>query len=67
MMLAGYGVAALVARRATGAAPLPAIGARAAARPFARGLLWGGSLGVLGLAVLLAPGGRARPFIYFQF
>ena len=67
VMLVGYGVAALAARRATGAAPLPEVGARVAARPFARGLLWGGSLGVLALAVLLAPGGRARPFIYFQF
>ena len=67
VMLVGSGVAALVARHATGAAPLPEVGAGVAARPFAGGLLWGGSLGVLALAVLLAPGGRARPFIYFQF
>ena len=67
VMLVGHGVAALAARSATGAAPLPEVGARMAARPFTRGLHWGGSLGVLALAVLLAPGGRARPFIYFQF
>ena len=31
------------------------------------GALWGGSLGLLSLAILLAPGTQVQPFIYFQF
>ena len=35
--------------------------------PLARGFLWGFSLTLLLLALLLSPGGEAPPFIYFQF
>jgi len=35
--------------------------------PLARGFLWGFSVTLLVLAVLLSPGGEAPPFIYFQF
>lgn len=38
-----------------------------AAVPFARGFAWGLSLGLLVLAVLLAPSSERPPFIYFQF
>jgi len=40
-------------------------GARPA--PLARGFLWGFSVTLLLLALLLSPGGDAPPFIYFQF
>jgi hypothetical protein len=34
---------------------------------FAAGFRWGLRGALLALAVLLAPGGTAAPFIYFQF
>jgi D-alanyl-lipoteichoic acid acyltransferase DltB (MBOAT superfamily) len=36
-------------------------------RPLARGFAWGYGLAVVALAILLAPGGGAPAFIYFQF
>jgi D-alanyl-lipoteichoic acid acyltransferase DltB (MBOAT superfamily) len=67
LLLAGYGVATFAARLLTRAAPLPEVAAQMDVRPFASGVLWGGSLGLLALALLLAPGGQVQPFIYFQF
>jgi hypothetical protein len=37
------------------------------ARERTSGLLWGGSLALMTLALLLNPGGQSQPFIYFQF
>jgi hypothetical protein len=67
LLLACYGAATLAARMLTRHAPLPEAAARMDARPFASGVLWGGSLGMLALALLLTPGGQVQPFIYFQF
>jgi hypothetical protein len=35
--------------------------------PLARGVLWGGGVALLLLALVLSPGGEKPPFIYFQF
>jgi len=48
-------------------APLPAAVARMNAREHTGGLLWGASLALMTLALLLNPGGQSQPFIYFQF
>jgi hypothetical protein len=37
------------------------------ARERTSSLLWGGSLALMTLALLLNPGGQSQPFIYFQF
>jgi hypothetical protein len=42
-------------------------GWRPALAPAQRGLLWGFSLTLLLLALLLSPGGDSPAFIYFQF
>jgi len=67
LLLAGYGIAAFAARGLTREAPLPAVAARMELRPFVSGALWGCSLGLTALALLLAPGVQVQPFIYFQF
>ena len=66
-MLAAYGVATLAARYLIGHDPLPAVIARLDARPLTSGAVWGTSLGLLMLALLLAPGTHSQPFLYFQF
>jgi len=67
LLLAGYGGAAFAARLLTRGATLPDIIAHVRIFPFASGALWGASLGMMALALLLAPGGQIQPFIYFQF
>jgi alginate O-acetyltransferase complex protein AlgI len=66
-LVAAYGLASLAAHLLTRGAPLPQVAERLTARPFARGLIWGGSFGVFALALLLSPGGETPPFIYFRF
>jgi alginate O-acetyltransferase complex protein AlgI len=66
-LLALYAVAVFAVRALTRGDALPTAVARMDGQPFARGMLWGGSFGVLALALLLAPRGQAQPFIYFQF
>jgi D-alanyl-lipoteichoic acid acyltransferase DltB (MBOAT superfamily) len=46
---------------------LAATATRPVLAPFSRGFAWGFGVTLLLLAVLLAPGGEAPPFIYFQF
>jgi alginate O-acetyltransferase complex protein AlgI len=67
LLLALYAAAALAASIQTRGAELPTVAARMVDRPLTSGALWGGSLGLLMLALLLAPGGQVQPFIYFQF
>ena len=67
LMLAVYCAVAMAARQLTRGAPLPEVIARMKIRPFAHGGLWGGSLGMLALALLLAAGEQILTFIYFQF
>jgi len=67
LMLAGYCAVAMAARYLARGVPLPEVTARMKMHPFASGGLWGTSLGMLALALLLAPGGQTQPFIYFQF
>jgi D-alanyl-lipoteichoic acid acyltransferase DltB (MBOAT superfamily) len=67
VLLACYGAATLAAHLLTRRAPLPEAAARMNAQPLASGVLWGVSLGLLALALLLTPGGQIQPFIYFQF
>ena len=66
-LLALYALAVLIVRALTRGDELPTAVARMNAQPFASGILWGGSFGVLALALLLAPRGQVQPFIYFQF
>ena len=51
----------------TNSEPVQAAVARLDARPLTSGTVWGTSLGLLALALLLAPGTQVQPFIYFQF
>ncbi len=67
LLLALYGAAAFVVSTQTRSTELPAVVAHMMKRPLTAGVLWGGSLGLLILALLLAPGGQVQPFIYFQF
>jgi len=67
LLLTGYAAATLAARALTRHEPLPAAAARLNAEPFTSGVLWGGSLALLAVALLMAPGGQTQPFIYFQF
>jgi alginate O-acetyltransferase complex protein AlgI len=66
-LLGVYGVAAFAARQLTNRDPLPAVAARLGADPLTSGALWGASLGLFLLAMLLTPGVQVQPFIYFQF
>jgi alginate O-acetyltransferase complex protein AlgI len=66
-LLAAYGVATLAVRTLISHEPLPAVAARLDARPLTSGALWGTSLGLFALALLLTPGTQVQPFIYFQF
>jgi alginate O-acetyltransferase complex protein AlgI len=66
-LLAAYGVATFAARTMTNSEPVQAAVARLDARPLTSGTVWGASLGLLALALLLAPGTQVQPFIYFQF
>jgi alginate O-acetyltransferase complex protein AlgI len=67
LLLALYAGAALAVSIQTRGAELPTVAARMVKQPAMSGVLWGGSLGLLMLALLLAPGGEVQPFIYFQF
>ncbi len=67
LLLALYGLlvaAAMQWRRAPALAALPEAPGRS---PLAHGFAWGAGVMLLVLALLLAPGGEAPPFIYFQF
>ena len=66
-LLTTYGLAAAAAVTAARGKPLPEGLALARGAPFMRGLVWGASLGLFALGILLAPGSRSAPFIYFQF
>ncbi|MDQ4061966.1 MAG: MBOAT family protein [Pseudomonadota bacterium] len=67
LLLATYGLASAAAALLARGAPLSEVAQRVGAMPFARGALWGSALSLFALALLLAPGGRSTPFIYFQF
>jgi hypothetical protein len=67
LLLGLYGLLALAARRCGQLPALSGFGVQARPIPLARGFLWGGSLALLLLALLLSPGGEKPPFIYFQF
>jgi alginate O-acetyltransferase complex protein AlgI len=67
LLLGLYGLLALAARRCGQLPALSGFGVHARPIPLARGFLWGGSLALLVLALLLSPGGEKPPFIYFQF
>ena len=67
LLLGGYGVAAFGVHLLSRCAPLPDVAARMDGQPLTSGMLWGISLGLLVLALLLAPGAQVQPFIYFQF
>jgi alginate O-acetyltransferase complex protein AlgI len=67
LLLAGYGLATLVAVIVTHGAALPDVAERFTVRPFTRGLAWGGAFGLLALAGALHEAGQTTPFIYFQF
>ena len=67
LMLAAYGLATLAATLVTRGAPLPEVARQFTGRPVVRGMLWGGSLSLVILALSLSPGGHTTPFIYFQF
>jgi alginate O-acetyltransferase complex protein AlgI len=67
LLLAAYGLATAFACLLSRGAPLPVAVARMNARERTSGLLWGGSLALMTLALLLNPGGQSQPFIYFQF
>ena len=66
-LLAGYAVATVAARIVTARAELPDAVARLEVKPATAGALWGCSIGLLALALLLNPGVQVQPFIYFQF
>jgi D-alanyl-lipoteichoic acid acyltransferase DltB (MBOAT superfamily) len=67
LLLATYGLASLAVHGLTRGAPTPIAIARLIEHPMTGGMVWGGAAGVLIVALLLAPGGDAPPFIYFQF
>jgi hypothetical protein len=67
LLLAIYGLAALVAHRAGRLDAVVAGVVPAWRAPLARGFGWGFAVTLLLLAVLLSPGGEKPPFIYFQF
>ena len=66
-LLAAYGAAAFAARAMTNSEPVQAVVARLNAQPLTGGAVWGASLGLFALALLLTPGTQVQPFIYFQF
>jgi hypothetical protein len=62
-----YAFGALLSVVATRGQALDAIPNWLADKPFLRGAVWGGSLSLIFLAIVMAPGGERPPFIYFQF
>jgi D-alanyl-lipoteichoic acid acyltransferase DltB (MBOAT superfamily) len=66
-MLGIYAVATLAAYVLARGEPLPKAMARLTAQRESVAMVWGGSLGLFIVALLLGPGGEAPPFIYFQF
>lgn len=65
--LAAYLLAAIIALRLSQKSSLEEMITRLAPKPFARGIAWGATLGILAVAILLARTGEKSPFIYFQF
>jgi alginate O-acetyltransferase complex protein AlgI len=63
--LVAYGLLAWIALGP--AKKLLAAGWQSAPRPIVHGFVWGFSLTLLVLAILLSPGGESPAFIYFQF
>src|SRR5262249_9009550 len=67
LLIAGYGLLAFAIRGAARGAPVADVVARMNLQPASRGVVWGGAVGLLVIALLLAPGAQVQPFIYFQF
>jgi alginate O-acetyltransferase complex protein AlgI len=67
LLLASYALAAWIAARVPRWFWTLDWAPRLAALPLTRGFLWGFSLALMMLALLLSPGGERPAFIYFQF
>ncbi len=67
MPLLAYLLVAAIAYRFSKKFTLEAMAAGLREKPFLRGIAWGGVLGILAVALLLARTGEKSPFIYFQF
>jgi D-alanyl-lipoteichoic acid acyltransferase DltB (MBOAT superfamily) len=66
LLLAGYGMAALLAHQC-GKMAWQSLREPRRADPLMRGFLWGTAVTLLLLAMILSPGGEKPAFIYFQF
>jgi len=67
LLLGVYGIGVLVFARLRRGASVPEFFAALHTRPFTRGLIAGGAIGLLVVSILLARTGEKMPFIYFQF
>jgi D-alanyl-lipoteichoic acid acyltransferase DltB (MBOAT superfamily) len=67
LLLAAYALAAWIAVRLPRLLWTLDLSPRLAAMPLSRGFVWGFSLALMMLALLLSPGGERPAFIYFQF
>ena len=67
LMLAVYAISVLCFARLRRGASVPEFFAALHTRPFTRGLIAGGAIGLLVVSILLARTGEKMPFIYFQF
>lgn len=66
-LLAGYAAATIAAVIVTKNLPLTAVPRLFAERPMLHGLSWGIAMGMLVIALLIAPSEEHQRFIYFQF
>jgi alginate O-acetyltransferase complex protein AlgI len=67
LLLAAYAIATAVAMLVSRGASVSAVGRQLAGAPTLHGFCWGIALGMLVLALTLAPSGQNLPFIYFRF